>query len=434
MSFEPRRSSRSSRSKINYHLLVNKPRSKSSNLKPSQDQVIDEDSEIDNGNELVQMMKTKFTLTSPKLKLATIPSVELEMTTSPFSPTKVSDCSTFSILADPTLNSANQPDTPPLTTSTDELKTFMRDAMRKQRIHFENQLQQQQQTQQKQLQQLKYQIQQNIQQQILQLNSEKPTLQIQEEPISMPTKVNKKYVPKQMQRNQQHTKKPIMKSETLKQHTATSKHANSAAGTASSATKPLSKALTKPTLFPPPKEKDYSTRKPRKIDAMILGSSIVKHVKGRAIKQSSGTYVKVCSYPGADTEKICDHAEVELKYSAPKTIIIHGGGNDLAYGTTADEAADNIAYLGLELIDRGVKNIAISSMTPRYMLKNEINNFNRLIKGMCRTYDFDYIEHKNISYNKHVCQDGVHLNYDGVEILSENFASYLKDFSLGNEE
>ena len=167
---------------------------------------------------------------------------------------------------------------------------------------------------------------------------------------------------------------------------------------------------------------------------MILGSSIVKHVKGRAIKQSSGTYVKVCSYPGADTEKICDHAEVELKYSAPKTIIIHGGGNDLAYGTTADEAADNIAYLGLELIDRGVKNIAISSMTPRYMLKNEINNFNRLIKGMCRTYDFDYIEHKNISYNKHVCQDGVHLNYDGVEILSENFASYLKDLSLGNEE
>ena len=252
MSFEPRRSSRSSRSKINYHQLVNKPRSKScSNLKPSQEQVIDEDSEIDNGNELVQMMKTKFTLTSPKLKLATIPSVELEMTTSPFSPTKVSDCSTFSILADPTLNSANQPDTPPLTTSTDELKTFMRDAMRKQHIHFENQLQQQQQTQQKQLQQLKYQIQQNIQQQILQLNSEKPTLQIQEEPISMPTKVNKKYEPKQMQRNQQHTKKPIMKSETLKQHTATSKHANSAAGTASSATKPLSKALTKPTLFPP---------------------------------------------------------------------------------------------------------------------------------------------------------------------------------------
>ena len=250
----------------------------------------------------------------------------------------------------------------------------------------------------------------------------------------MPSKMNKKLEPKQMQRKQ-HTNQPSKKSDTQKQHIATSlKNANAAAGTASYATKPGSKALTKPTLFAPPKEKDYNTRKPRKIDAMILGSSIVKHVKGRSIKQNSGTYVKVCSYPGADTEKVCDHAEVELKYSAPKTVIIHAGGNDLAYGTTADEAADNIAYLGLELIDRGVKNIAVSSMTPRYMLKNEIDNFNRLLKGMCHTYNFDYIGHKNISYNKHVCQDGVHLNYDGVEILSNNYASYLKNLNLGNEE
>jgi len=54
---------------------------------------------------------------------------------------------------------------------------------------------------------------------------------------------------------------------------ASSKLANSAAGS--------SKALLKPTLFPPPKEK----RKPRKIYAMILGSSIVKHVQGRKIKK-----------------------------------------------------------------------------------------------------------------------------------------------------
>ena len=56
---------------------------------------------------------------------------------------------------------------------------------------------------------------------------------------------------------------------------------------------------------------------------MILGSSIVKHVQGRKIKQKSGIYAKVCSFPGADTEKVCDHAEVELKYSKPETVIIH---------------------------------------------------------------------------------------------------------------
>jgi len=422
---EPRRSSRSSRSKINYHLLVNKPRSKScSHLKPSasQFQIVKDDTEIDNGNELVQMMKTKLVLASPpKPKLAAIPSVDLEISTSD-SPTKSLDSSTFSTPADPTLTSAGHADTSP--TLTDELKTFMRDAMRKQRIHFENQLQQQQQTQQKQLQQLKYQLQQNFQQQIVQLNSERSSPQIQEEPI-ITTKTMKKKEPKLMHKKQQNSKQQIA---------TCSKYANAAAGTASSDSKPVSKALLKPTLFPPPEEKQYSARKPRKIDAMILGSSIVKHVKGRTIKQQSGTYVKVCSYPGADTEKVCDHAEVELKYSAPKTVIIHAGGNDLAYGTTADEAVDNIAYLGLELMDRGVKNIAVSSMTPRYMLKNEINSFNRLLKGMCRTYNFDYIGHQNVSFNKHVCQDGVHLNYDGVEILSANYASYLKHLTLGYEE
>ena len=198
-----------------------------------------------------------------------------------------------------------------------------------------------------------------------------------------------------------------------------------------------SKALLKPTLFPPPQEtqKERKSRKPRKIDSMILGSSIIKHVQGRKIKQNSGKYAKVCSYPGADTEKVCDHAEVELKYSAPQTVIVHAGGNDMAYGTPADEAVDNIAYLGCELMDRGVKNIAVSAMTPRYLMRNDIDQINKLLKDMCRTYKFDFIEHNNIYYNMHVCQDGVHLNYDGVDILTQNFARYLKNPTmLGYEE
>ena len=88
----------------------------------------------------------------------------------------------------------------------------------------------------------------------------------------------------------------------------------------------------------------------------------MKHVKGRNIKRKSGKFLKICSYPEADTEK--DQAQVELKYSAPKTAIIHTGGNDLAYGVRANDAVDNIASLGCELRDRGVSNIAISGMNP----------------------------------------------------------------------
>ena len=60
--------------------------------------------------------------------------------------------------------------------------------------------------------------------------------------------------------------------------------------------------------------------------------------------------------------------------------------------------------------------------------------FNRLLKDMCKTYKFNYIYNNNIMYNKHICQDGVHLNYDGVAILSNNYASYLKNLTLGYEE
>jgi len=196
-----------------------------------------------------------------------------------------------------------------------------------------------------------------------------------------------------------------------------------------------SKALTEPTLFPPPLEPQVKKeRKPRNIDAILIGSSIVKHIKGGSIKRKSGKYVKVGSFQGADTEKFCDHTEVELKYAAPQTAIIHAGGNDLSYGISAEDAVDNLAYLGCELKDRGVKRVAISGMVPRYKMKSQISNLNSLLRGMCKTYGFDYICNENIYYYNHICYDGVHLNYDGVGILANNYSYYLKHLNLGDEE
>ena len=182
------------------------------------------------------------------------------------------------------------------------------------------------------------------------------------------------------------------------------------------------------------KQQQNNHRNPRKIDAMLLGSSIVKHVKGRSIKKESGTYIKVCSFPGADTEKVADHAEVELKYAIPETAILHAGGNDMAYGVSAEMAVDNLAYLGCELLDRGVKHIAISGMVPRYGMKNKIRKINELIKGMCQTYNFDFINNNNIYYYDHMANDGIHLNYDGVWILENNYSRYLNDLKTGNKE
>ena len=149
------------------------------------------------------------------------------------------------------------------------------------------------------------------------------------------------------------------------------------------------------------------------------------------IKQRSGKYLKVCCFPGADTEKVSDHAEVELKYALPNVAILHAGGNDLANGDQIDDIVDHLSYLAVELKHRGVKRIAISAMVPRKDLKEDIPKLNAVLKAMCHTNGYDFINNSNIIYKYNLSDDKVHLNYKGVQLLQGNFISYLK--RVGNE-
>ena len=115
-------------------------------------------------------------------------------------------------------------------------------------------------------------------------------------------------------------------------------------------------------------------------------------------------------------------------------MIIHAGGNDLSEGMREDEVIQNVISMGHELKDQGVKNIAISAMTPRSRMKWEMKNLNHLFKMECRIQGFHFIDNSNISFYNHICADGVHLNYDGVSFLTDNFSDYLKNVELENEE
>jgi len=183
--------------------------------------------------------------------------------------------------------------------------------------------------------------------------------------------------------------------------------------------------------------------KPQKSSVMMLGSSIIKHVKGGMINKRTGKRVKVCCYPGAGIEKVIDHAEVELKYQLPEVAIIHAGGNDVANGITLEHIIADTSYLGQELLARGVSRIAISGMTPRVDMKDSIPKLNQLFKKMCATNKFDFIDNSNIRYSfkdpegyykSHLSYDKIHLNYEGVEILESNYIRYLKGLKLGTEE
>ena len=64
---------------------------------------------------------------------------------------------------------------------------------------------------------------------------------------------------------------------------------------------------------------------PKPVQSMVLGSSIIKHVRGGKINKYSGKWSKIFCYPGAGSEKVIDHAEVEIKYALPETAIIYCG-------------------------------------------------------------------------------------------------------------
>ena len=190
----------------------------------------------------------------------------------------------------------------------------------------------------------------------------------------------------------------------------------------------------------PTSEKANTAKPPKKLDCAIFGDSIIKHAKGGKIGRPLKKWVKVCSYPGAGSEKVADHAEVELKYLQPEAVIIHAGGNDVANDMDVSEVADNLAYLALELKDRGVKKIALSSQTQRVNCKDKITKLNKAISNVCRTYKLDLIDNSNIKYSfrgkngeerSHLTDsDYIHLNFEGIKILENNFKKYLS----GSEE
>ena len=289
-----------------------------------------------------------------------------------------------------------------------ELRKFIKNILKKQEDIFNKKLDEQNKTHTRQIQQLKHQLQQSFRNEIIQISNNLPpaaNVIIHEEIEEESTKVNKK----QDTKNKTATNKTQTKTNNTKIY-------NSARGSTGSNRKLCE--------IPPPS--NYNQKKPQQ-NAIVVGDSIIKQVKGRRIRNTAGKYLKVCSYPGATSAKITDHSDVELKYSSYKTAIIHAGSNDLFQNIRGDDIVQNIAHLGAEMKEKGVQNIAISGLTPIKSLKWQMLDLNHRLKQMCAATGFTFIDNGNINFFDHVCWDKTHLNFEGVNVLEGNFARYLKN-------
>ena len=122
-----------------------------------------------------------------------------------------------------------------------------------------------------------------------------------------------------------------------------------------------------------------------------------------------------------------------------KALIIHIGSNDI---TKPNYSNVNVEDLAKKIINIGVKckvyktsNIAILSILVRSdpKINQVIKQVNRLLQGLCKTNNFYFICNNAID-NTFLWKDGLHLTYEGISKLSNNFLEYLTSFLLPSND
>ena len=122
--------------------------------------------------------------------------------------------------------------------------------------------------------------------------------------------------------------------------------------------------------------------------------------------------------------------KVILKEKKPESVIIQCGGNDLPTPRSNPVPVTDIALemikSGLICRENGVKNIIVGSVLLRqpFYTQARCRELNTILQEQCENHGFTFIQHKNIN-TSHLMKDGVHLTYEGSDLLRDNYLFYL---------
>jgi lysophospholipase L1-like esterase len=137
-------------------------------------------------------------------------------------------------------------------------------------------------------------------------------------------------------------------------------------------------------------------------------------------------------FKGKRAKDITRYIEPHLMDDQPHSVMFVAGGNDLPSQATSLNRINEVAKC---LIDAGVRcksefgvsEVFISSILPRDNRDFQINRqrLNDVLRGMCASNNFTFIENKGIVLDSHVAYDGVHLNKRGTDVLHTNIIDYI---------
>ncbi|CAB3995139.1 Scavenger receptor cysteine-rich type 1 M130 [Paramuricea clavata] len=127
-----------------------------------------------------------------------------------------------------------------------------------------------------------------------------------------------------------------------------------------------------------------SSQSPSKKVTVVAGDSILKHVEGWRLSNTSN-HVVVKSFSGPTTSDMEDYLRPVLR-KEPNKIVLHIGTNDINY-QTAQTVAEGVLNLGIQITqDSPTTDILISGILPRTVkpnLMSKVNQANGLIKAFC---------------------------------------------------
>ena len=163
---------------------------------------------------------------------------------------------------------------------------------------------------------------------------------------------------------------------------------------------------------------------------LVVGDSHLRRINRRKFDYSlvnAKSFVK--SFPGAKVEELEHYVVPHLVNQKPDATIIHIGGNNVNYKDLAEVDVNKIAE---DIINVGVKcanfnsEVFISSILIKrnYRVSAIIRKINDKLQELCPQYNFKYISNDDIT-REFLCEDGVHLIEDGVEILAGNFVDNI---------
>ena len=176
-------------------------------------------------------------------------------------------------------------------------------------------------------------------------------------------------------------------------------------------------------------------RKARESKTLIFSSSITRDIS-RQQRSFNEKYkkgnVSFHEFKGKRARDIVKYMVPHLEEEQPSAVVFVAGGNDLPNKDISIEEIQKTASCLVEggLVCReeyGVSEVYISSIMPRAHsdFQGNRHRLNKILRDMCKEFNFNFIDHDNIVLRTHGHQDGVHLNCDGSDLLRDNLLNVL---------